>query len=1026
MKLSTKLPVAAVLCAVLPLLAIIALSFNIINESLTKTVKETLQVRAVEELETLQRKLTSAKHQLNTLSMLSTMRNVSSDGDINSLQEDLTRFAEQTPLFTEIIVANYSGIAVASSKSEYINTDLNGTWEFEAPKLGIEFDGPVVHSYRLDKMVATQSVPLFSDTIPKAIAGALIGTIDWQMLQSELSKGTLFGGQQDENRMVFLESMASQTDANRMLYGTAGMDMPAMLLSSATDDGQVKEISMDNKPYMMVSVLSKPNSEFRDPQWRLHMLLDSDIAYAGIRGLEKMYMFAAALLLLLVTGVSYMVSRSIVNPVNALVTSAEKLAAGDFDHKLPESHSQDEISQLTRSFDAMRTAVKINEQELVQKTAAAEHAAKLKGEFLANMSHEVRTPINGVLGMTDLLLNTPLEKKQIRYAETISRSGKALLAVINDILDFSKIEAGKLELTESVFDLRLMVEDIAEMLVDAAHRKGVELIVDIPPGSHVAFNGDANRLRQVLINLMGNAIKFTNEGEITVRLSIEDTEHNRVLAKFEVNDTGIGVPEEQRSSIFESFVQADGTTTRNFGGTGLGLTISSKLAELMGGNIGMHGRASGGSTFWFTAVLEKVSIDVQEAWQSDNALAGKRVLIVDDNDTNREILSEQVSFWGANSVCVSSGAKALVELENAHEANTLFDIAILDMQMPHMNGLDLATCINKHELAIDTRLVLLSSSSEHDLTEFESMGITTVAIKPVRQIELYNSLTAVITDRDIQCKQEKNIAQKIDKNIFKGNVLVVEDNPVNQDMMLEVLRQFGINATLANNGEDALKTLEKYSFDVVLMDCQMPVMDGFAATEAIRAKEQKSGKGKRLPIVALTANAMEGDRQRCVESGMDEYMSKPVSNQDLKTMLSKWLELVDTTDIQAVSNEPDSDSLPVIDAAIFSEVSDMCAQASAGFFGSLLDKYKVSSASDIKLLTDAIASRDGNSVGSIAHRLKSSSVSWGGKAMGNACQLLENAGKSEHLDTAADLLNNVCREHSRLLDALQHEEKKAA
>ncbi len=1026
MKLRTKLPIAAVLFSILPLLVVTALSFSIINKSLTKTVKETLQVRAYEELDTLQRELTAAKHQLNTLSMLSTMQSVSSSSSLINLQQDLSRFAKQTPLFTEISVANYEGTVVASSKPQYVNTDLNGTWEFEAPKLGIEFDGPVVHSYRLDKMVATQSVPLLSSSIPRAITGALIGTIDWQFLQSELAKGTLFGGHQDENRMVFLESVASQTDANRMLYGTSGIPAPVQLLASATNDGQVREVSMDEKPYMMVSILSSPTGEFRDPQWRLHMLLDSDIAYAGISALKRMYLFSAALFLLLVTGVSYLVVRAIVNPVNALVTSAEKLAAGDYDHKLPDSKSDDEIGQLTRSFDAMRTAVKLNEQELVQKTAAAEHAAQLKGEFLANMSHEVRTPINGVLGMTDLLLNTPLEKKQIRYAETISRSGKALLAVINDILDFSKIEAGKLELTESVFNLRLMVEDIVEMLVDAAHRKGVEVIVDIPPDSHVAFQGDANRLRQVLVNLVGNAIKFTNDGEITIRLSLEDLQDNRTLSKFEVIDTGIGVPEEQRSNIFDSFVQADGTTTRNFGGTGLGLTISSKLVEIMGGQIGLRKSQSVGSTFWFTAVLEKVSTDVVDAWQSDDSLAGKHVLIVDDNNTNREILSEQVNYWGASSVAVNSGAKALVELERAHEVNKPFDIAVLDMQMPHMNGFELAVCIKKHKLAKDIRLVLLSSSSEHDLTEFEKMGITAVAIKPVRQIELYHSLTAVVTNNSKVIQQEKTVAHKIDGDVLNGNVLLVEDNPVNQDMMLEVLRQFGLNAILANNGEDALKTIEKYSFDVVLMDCQMPVMDGFEATKAIRLKEKNSKKSAHLPIVALTANAMEGDRQRCVESGMDEYMSKPVSNQDLKKMLSKWLSPGDTQDNTSTNAETEATQSPVIDFDVFNEVWSMCSNASPDFFTTLMNKYVASSKNDIKMLRDAIDKADSAAVGSIAHRLKSSSVSWGGQAMGSACQRLENAGKEGNLEEANKYWDNVCQQHARLLEALLIEEKKAA
>jgi len=1021
-KIRTKLFLFALLCSIVPLVTVFSLSFNVVNESLSRTIKETLQARAIEELDTLQTKLADAKHELISLSMLSNMQNVRAGGDVYSLQTDIDRFANRKPLFTEILVVNYSGKVVAGSIPEYIDYDLSGTWEFEAPKLGIQFEGPVVRSNRLNKNLAVQSATLYTDSIPTAITGALIGSIDWEILKADLASKTLFGGQQDKKRLVFLESMASQLTDRKILYGTQGIPAPTKLFETAIDDGEVKSVSLYGKEYMMVTIKSRPYNEFRDPNWRLHLLLDSDIAYAGVINLKNIFLLSALAILCLITGISYLLSRSIVNPVNSLVTSAEKLSSGDYDDELKVAGAHDEIGQLTRSFDAMRMAVKQNEEELVKKTTAAEQAAKLKGEFLANMSHEVRTPINGVLGMTELLLNTPLEEKQIRYAETISRSGQALLSVINDILDFSKIEAGKLELTEGAFDLRLLTEDIVEMLVDTAHRKGVEVILDIPPGSHVAFSGDANRLRQILINLIGNAIKFTNEGQVKISLSFQEMGNSKTVIKFSVEDTGIGVPLDQQKSIFESFVQADGTTTRNFGGTGLGLTISAKLAELMEGNIGMKSKPGKGSIFWFTVSLNKLSSNVEKAWQSGEALNEKHVLIVDDNEANREILDEQTKYWGATSVAVNSGAKALIELERAKKKGSQFDIAILDMQMPYMSGLELVECIEKNSLAKNMRIVLLSSTSEHELTNCHNKGISSVAVKPIRQLDLYNSLTAVCTSDRSQSL--KSVARKIKHNVFEGHVLIVEDNPVNQDMMLEMLGQLGATAILANNGEDALKAVSKYKFDVILMDCQMPIMDGFEATRAIRLLEQKSTRQQHIPIVALTANALEGDRERCLECGMDEYMSKPVSYRTLQNTLSPWLSR--TPLATSESSEPTLNENGILDESIFHEIYSMCSNASPGFYNNLLQKYRDASIEDINILKSAIESKDGNLIGATSHRLKSSSISWGGRAMADACQLLENAGKDNQLTDADQLLDQIIENQTMLLDVLENRAQKAA
>lgn len=1060
MKIQSKLFMFALLCSVLPLLAVFGISLNVANDTLSTTVKETLQSRAVEELSLLQRNLADAKHELTTLSLLMNMQNVKPDGDAGSLQQDINRFAMRTPLFAEIIAVNLEGRAVASSLNQFIDTNLRRTWEFEAPKLGVHFDGPVSNSYRLNKTVASHSVPLYNDSSPYEIIGALIGSIDWAYLQQDLATHKLFGGNQDAKRLVFLES----TDKNKLLYGTEGFEPPVELFKSAPNNRIVQDVTYNGDNYMMVSIKSRPISDFRDPKWRLHILIDSELAFASAGGLRNNIILAGAPVMLFVLALSYLFASSIVTPVNELLRGAEKLSAGDYDYELRASNDTDEIGKLTTSFNSMRIAIRENERELVKKTRVAEQAAKLKGEFLANMSHEVRTPINGVLGMTELLLNTPLDSKQNRYAETISRSGQALLSVINDILDFSKIEAGKLDLSNSAFDLRELAEDVVEMLVESAHRKGVEVILRMPPDSHVAYNGDGNRLRQILTNLVGNAVKFTHDGQVEVRISETDSGDGRTLLRFDVVDTGIGIPESQHQSIFESFVQADGTTTRQYGGTGLGLSISGNLAELMGGEIGMESTPGHGSTFWFTASLIKLSASVEHAWLSTDALAGKHVLVVDDNNTNREILTAQIEFWGATAVAVNGAAKAIQALEDAMISGHKFDAAILDMQMPYMNGLQLASFIHERHFGDDMCVALLSSSCDNlNVAECQRVGIQTLAIKPVRQHDLYNALTAVMVDgRKVDVSQRK-IAKKISGNVLQGNVLLAEDNPVNQDMMLEMLRQLGVTAELAINGKDALSAINERSFDVVIMDCQMPIMDGFEATAAVRQKEKTTGGTNHLPIVALTANAMEADRELCLASGMDEYLSKPVTYKQLREMLANWL--VETTaEQQASANKPDhlaqlpiedaifsttdttqiaadfqspatvlqpvnptsKSTLPVLDETVFNEVCDMCEQAPTGFFDSLLDKYVQSSSEDLQKLRSAVPAHDGKLIGSTAHRLKSSSANWGGQRIAEACQTLELAGKTNSLDDAADLLRNIEREHHQLLSALRGQESRAA
>jgi two-component system sensor histidine kinase/response regulator len=780
-----------------------------------------------------------------------------------------------------------------------------------------------------------------------------------------------------------------------------------------------------------------------------HVVVGLSTAPTVLAEIRQIRLTIAATSLAAVLGgaVLYLSLSAWLRRLQRLAAASVTMAEGDFNQSLTDLHD-DEIGSLARSFEEMRLTLRERDRKLQkftdtlqeqvkQRTAdletamlAAEEASRTKSLFLANMSHELRTPLNGVIGMVDLMLAAEPNMQQRRYCDVAKSSARALLELINDILDFSKIEAGKLELDSTVFDLHGLIESVATVFGERAEKKNLELVCGMGGNLPAMVSGDPVRLRQVLTNLVSNALKFTERGEVVINAAVEEQMPGHAVVRFSVKDSGIGIPPDRVARLFRSFSQVDASTTRKFGGTGLGLAISHRIVEMMGGQIGVDSVEGKGSTFWFTARLEKSNAARPGRRETKVDPRGLRVLAVDDNNTNREILRSQLESWSLRASVACSARQAMQMMRDAVRMGDAYRFAILDMHMPETDGAELARQIKSDPALRGVILISLSSIGDHVTAQMmEQLGFARCLTKPAVPSFLYDSIIDCLAAETPRGRRDDwGIPQAPPATRLDGALcLLAEDNEINQMVAAELLQQAGAVCEIAGDGRKALESALAKRFDFILMDCQMPEMDGFEATRGIREAEAEAGNGYRRVIIALTANAIKGDRELCLAAGMDGYVTKPIDPAELiRTILSlvPALQTGGKAAASAVAEKPNPEKTGAMPQPVAATSDARCVpidvvslqrrcMGNRKLAVKALTKFETLVNADLESLREGIRSGNAKSVAASAHKIKGSAGNVSAEEVRRIASDLEMLGKEDQLENAQASLEQLQAEVDR-------------